>query len=84
MWMRLRFRDKKPPSRLERRFLLYWRSFGGPELEREFRFHMDRKWRGDLATGGHLHITRWTPLVWCAGRAPCDCDIQTSQTGRIF
>jgi hypothetical protein len=29
MWMRLRFRDEKPPSRLERRFLLYWRSFGG-------------------------------------------------------
>jgi hypothetical protein len=27
--MRLRFRDEKPPSRLERRFLLYSRSFGG-------------------------------------------------------
>ena len=47
--MRLRFRDKKPPSRLERRFLLYWQSLGGPELKREFRFHMDRKWRADFA-----------------------------------
>ena len=47
--MGLRFRDKKPPSRLERRFLLYWQSLGGPELKREFRFHMDRKWRADFA-----------------------------------
>ena len=46
--MRLRFRDKKPPSRLERRFLLYRQSVGGPELKREFRFHMDRKWRADF------------------------------------
>jgi len=47
--MRLRFRDKKPPSRLERRFLLYWQSLGGPELKREFRFHVERKWRADFA-----------------------------------
>jgi very-short-patch-repair endonuclease len=47
--MRLRFRDEKPPSRLERRFLLYWQSLGGPELEREFRFHPERKWRADFA-----------------------------------
>ena len=47
--MRRRFRDKKPPSRLERRFLLYRQSVGGPELKREFRFHMDRKWRADFA-----------------------------------
>ena len=47
--MRLRFRDKKPASRLERRFLLYWQSLGGPELKREFRFHVERKWRADFA-----------------------------------
>ena len=47
--MRLRFRDKKPPSRLECRFLLYWQSLGGPELVPEFRFHPTRKWRADFA-----------------------------------
>ena len=47
--MRLRFRDKKPPSRLEQRFLLYWQSLGGPVLEREYRFHPTRKWRADFA-----------------------------------
>jgi len=29
--------------------LLYWQSLGGPELQREFRFHMERKWRADFA-----------------------------------
>ena len=47
--MRLRFRDKTPSSRLERRFLLYWQSLGGPVLEREYRFHPTRKWRADFA-----------------------------------
>lgn len=47
--MRLRYRDKSPPSRLEAKFALYWRSLGGPELEREFRFHQTRKWRADFA-----------------------------------
>ena len=47
--MRLRFRDEKPPSRLERKFLLYWQSLGGPVLEREYRFHPTRKWRADFA-----------------------------------
>ena len=45
----LRHRDTVPPSRLERRFLLYWQSLGGPALEREFRFHRTRKWRADFA-----------------------------------
>jgi very-short-patch-repair endonuclease len=47
--MRLRYRDKSPPSRLESKFALYWRGLGGPELEREFRFHPERKWRADFA-----------------------------------
>lgn len=46
---RLRYRAQTPPSRLESKFALYWRSLGGPELEREFRFHSERKWRADFA-----------------------------------
>jgi len=53
----LRHRDTVPPSRLERRFLLYWQSLGGPALEREFRFHQTRKWRADFA-----HIDSRTPI----------------------
>jgi very-short-patch-repair endonuclease len=26
-----------------------WRALGGPELEREFRFHPTRRWRADFA-----------------------------------
>ena len=47
--MRLRFRDKTTSCRLERTFLLYWQSLGGPVLEREYRFHPTRKWRADFA-----------------------------------
>ena len=46
---RMVFRDGKPPSRLESRFELLWRALGGPELEKEFRFHPVRKWRADFA-----------------------------------
>jgi very-short-patch-repair endonuclease len=65
---RLRYRDKSPPSRLEAKFALYWRSFGGPELEREFRFHAERKWRADFA-----HIESRTLIeieggLWIQGR----------------
>ena len=51
--MRLRgckvFRGANPPSRLERRFETLWKALGGPELEREFRFHPVRRWRADFA-----------------------------------
>jgi very-short-patch-repair endonuclease len=47
--VRLRFRDQKPPSRLEAKFALFWQSLGGPALDREFRFHAERKWRADFA-----------------------------------
>ena len=30
-------------------FLTLWRASGGPELEKEFRFHPTRKWRADFA-----------------------------------
>ena len=46
---RLRYRSKTPPSRLEAKFARFWRSLGGQELEREFRFHDERKWRADFA-----------------------------------
>ena len=45
----LRHRDATPPSRLERKFMLFWRSLGGPELTPEFRFDPDRRWRADFA-----------------------------------
>lgn len=46
---RLRYRDEKPPSRLEGRFMRLWESLGGPNLEKEFRFHPPRRWRADFA-----------------------------------
>lgn len=66
--MRLRFRDQKPPSRQERRFLLYWKSLGGPELKPEFVFHATRRWRADFA-----HIESRTLIeieggIWIQGR----------------
>ena len=36
-------------SKLESRFLFLWRVAQGPPLEREFRFHPERKWRADFA-----------------------------------
>ena len=36
---------KQAGNRLE----TLWRALGGPELEREFRFHPTRRWRADLA-----------------------------------
>jgi len=46
---RLRHRAISHSSRLETRFALYWRGLGGPELQREFVFHPERKWRADFA-----------------------------------
>jgi very-short-patch-repair endonuclease len=43
------FRGTKPPSRLESRFEWLWRAHGGPDLEAEFRFHSERRWRADFA-----------------------------------
>ena len=45
----LRHRAKTRSSRLETNFALFWQSLGGPALEREFRFHAERKWRADFA-----------------------------------
>ena len=43
------FRGAKPPSRLEKRFEALWSAHGGQALEKEFRFHLTRKWRADFA-----------------------------------
>jgi very-short-patch-repair endonuclease len=45
----LRFRDRTPPSRLEAKFALFWRSLGRTELATEFRFDAERRWRADFA-----------------------------------
>ena len=46
---RLRFRDKRSPSRLKARFALLWRAANGPAIEKEFVFHPCRRWRADFA-----------------------------------
>jgi hypothetical protein len=46
---RLRHRATTRASRLESKFALYWRGLNGPELQREFVFHAERKWRADFA-----------------------------------
>jgi len=47
--MRLRLRSRFSPSKLESRFLWLWQLAKGPPLEREFRFHPERRWRADFA-----------------------------------
>lgn len=39
-------------SKLESKFLFLWRVAQGPQLERELRFHPERKWRADFAHMG--------------------------------
>ena len=56
------------PSKLETRFLRMWGLLGGPQLEREYRFHPSRKWRADF-----VHIPSRTLIeieggVWVRGR----------------
>jgi len=65
---RLRFRDKRSPSRLEARFALLWRAANGPVLESELVFHPGRRWRADFA-----HIQSRTLIeieggIWIQGR----------------
>jgi len=65
---RLRFRDKRSPSRLEARFALLWHAANGPAIEKEFVFHPGRRWRADFA-----HIPSRTLIeveggIWIHGR----------------
>jgi very-short-patch-repair endonuclease len=65
---RPRYRPKTPGSRLEERFLILWQAADSPQLEREYRFHDQRRWRADFA-----HIDSRTPIeieggIWVNGR----------------
>jgi very-short-patch-repair endonuclease len=65
---RARYRAPKPPSRLEDRFLKLWRLAGGPELEKEYRFDLKRRWRADFA---HLRTRCLIEVeggIWINGR----------------
>ena len=65
---RLRFRAKQSPSRLEDRFLMLWKSAHGPPMEREYRFHLKRRWRADFA---HLQARCLIEIeggIWVNGR----------------
>ena len=65
---RQRFRGKQPGSRLENRFETLWRALGGPELEREFRFHETRRWCSDF---DHLPCSTLIEIeggIWIQGR----------------
>lgn len=58
----------KPPSRLERRFSLLWRSLNGPALESEFRFHPTRKWKADFAHLPSRTLIEIEGGIWIRGR----------------
>ncbi len=65
---RLRFRATKSPSRLENRFQMLWKAVDGPPLEREYRFHTERRWRADFA---HLEARVLIEIeggIWVNGR----------------
>ena len=65
---RLRFRDKRSPSKLEDRFLFLWQLAKGPPLEREFRFHAERRWRADFAHLPSRTLIEVEGGVWVQGR----------------
>ena len=64
---RLRHRATTHASRLETKFALYWRGLGGPELEREFVFHAERKWRADFAHVGSRTLIEIEGGIFLAG-----------------
>jgi hypothetical protein len=55
-------------SALERRFDLVWRAIGGPDLTREHRFHIDRRWRFDRAWLGEKIAFEIEGGTWSGGR----------------
>jgi len=65
---RLRFRAAKSPSRLEDRFLMLWKASGGPQLEREYRFHTERRWRADFAQMEARVLIEVEGGIWVNGR----------------
>ena len=65
---RLRFRDKRPPSRLEARFALLWRAANGPTLHLEYLFHPGRRWRADFAHLPSRTLIEIEGGIWIQGR----------------
>lgn len=68
MVARLRFRDKRPPSRLEQRFLLLWKAANGPALESELVFFPGRRWRADFAHLPSRTLIEIEGGIWVRGR----------------
>jgi very-short-patch-repair endonuclease len=65
---RLRYRAPKSPSSLEARFLMLWNHVKGPDLEREYRFHHERRWRSDFAHLGARVLIEIEGGIWVNGR----------------
>jgi hypothetical protein len=65
---RARYRPKTPGSRLEETFLRLWRLAGGPELEREYRFYSERRWRADFAHLRTRCLIKIEGGIWVNGR----------------
>lgn len=65
---RLRYRAPKSPSSLEARFLMLWNHVKGPDLEREYRFHHERRWRSDFAHVGARMLIEIEGGIWVNGR----------------
>ena len=65
---RLRYRAKQSPSRLEERFLFLWKLAKGPLLEREYRFHHERRWRADFAHLESRCLIEVEGGIWVQGR----------------
>ena len=65
---RLRYPAPRSPSRLEERFLMLWKHVKGPDLEIEYRFHHEGRWRADFA---HLEARVLIEIeggIWVNGR----------------
>ncbi len=65
---RLRYRAPHSPSRLEERFLFLWKLTNGPPLEREYRFHHERRWRADFAHLESRCLIEIEGGIWVNGR----------------
>lgn len=55
-------------SDLERHFETLWQISGGPDLEAEYRFHPQRKWRFDFAHPETMTAIELEGGVWSGGR----------------